>query len=299
MYLKLFIRHSFKDCPRISSLAVFSRKKHRGHKSCFKHSEMQQKGFATWSSRGIWKCCTSSLVNNQSWHKNSLEHFSDDSFRGKDGSTFCVIQGFISDAKHKKKHTDFNLCLVSQLRPLLHVIQTAKTGTEMPYNTYLSVLWIVCPKRKVYWDLPPFRFTSTVVFQGLVLRLGITGGNLFLDFFISAVAELPTGLIFYLLVDRLSRRSLMAITNFTAGIACLIIPFVTTSRYWFGTIRNGQLFCRDGEYSLILTLLSPPACFADLSWMRKSIAIIGRLAVAIGFETVNFANTELYPTPLR
>lgn len=147
---------------------------------------------------------------------------------------------------------------------------------------------------KVFVALSSWRFTGAVVFQGLVLRLGITGDNVFLDFLISAVVELPTGIIFYFLVDRIGRRHLMATVNFIGGAACLAVPFISPSK-----LHHQKWFLNDQKWSLSLVFTVSHFIFQDISWLKRTIAIIGRLAVAIGNETVNFANTELYPTPLR
>lgn len=70
------------------------------------------------------------------------------------------------------------------------------------------------------------RFTSAVVYQGLVLRLGLIEGNLYLEFFISAVIELPSAFLILATIDRLGRRPLFASGTLVAGAACLITAFL-------------------------------------------------------------------------
>lgn len=70
------------------------------------------------------------------------------------------------------------------------------------------------------------RFTSAVVYQGLVMRLGIVGGNLYIDFFISGVVELPGALLILLTIERIGRRLPFAAGNITAGVACLVTAFL-------------------------------------------------------------------------
>ncbi|KYO18672.1 hypothetical protein Y1Q_0009127 [Alligator mississippiensis] len=108
-------------------------------------------------------------------------------------------------------------------------------------------------------------FTSALVYQGLVMRLGIAGGNLYLDFFISGAVELPAALLILLTIDRIGRRLPFVISNIVAGVACLITAFLPE----------------------------------DIKWLKTSVATLGRLGITMAFEIVYLVNSELYPTTLR
>ncbi|KAK2531440.1 Slc22a3 [Columba guinea] len=108
-------------------------------------------------------------------------------------------------------------------------------------------------------------FTSALIYQGLVMRLGIVGGNLYLDFFISGAVELPAALLILLTIDRIGRRLPFGISNIVAGIACLITAFLPE----------------------------------DMPWLKTTVATLGRLGITMSFEIVYLVNSELYPTTLR
>ncbi|KAM6354819.1 solute carrier family 22 member 3 [Podargus strigoides] len=108
-------------------------------------------------------------------------------------------------------------------------------------------------------------FTSALIYQGLVMRLGIVGGNLYLDFFISGAVELPAALLILVTIDRIGRCLPFGISNIVAGIACIITAFLPE----------------------------------DIPWLKTTVATLGRLAITMAFEIVYLVNSELYPTTLR
>ena len=72
----------------------------------------------------------------------------------------------------------------------------------------------------------PPRFTSSVVYQGLIMHVGATGGNLYLDFLYSALVEFPASFIILVTIDRFGRRYPLAMSNLAAGLACFIMVFI-------------------------------------------------------------------------
>nr|XP_046229346.1 solute carrier family 22 member 2-like [Scatophagus argus] len=108
-------------------------------------------------------------------------------------------------------------------------------------------------------------FTSAVVYQGLIMRLGILGGNVYIDFLISGLVEFPAAFLILFTIERIGRRLPFATANFVAGASCFITAFIPDSMFWFKTV----------------------------------VACIGRLGITMAFEMVVFVNTELYPTFVR
>ncbi|XP_059211906.1 solute carrier family 22 member 2-like [Centropristis striata] len=108
-------------------------------------------------------------------------------------------------------------------------------------------------------------FTSAVVYQGLIMRLGILEGNVYIDFLISGLLEFPAAFLILFTIERIGRRLPFATANIVAGAACFITAFIPDSMIWFKTV----------------------------------VACIGRLGITMAFEMVVFVNTELYPTFVR
>ncbi|XP_013887983.1 solute carrier family 22 member 2 [Austrofundulus limnaeus] len=108
-------------------------------------------------------------------------------------------------------------------------------------------------------------FTSAVVYQGLIMRVGITEGNVYTDFFISSLVEFPAAFFIILTIERIGRRLPFVAANVVAGVSCLVTACIPDSMFWLKTL----------------------------------VACIGRLGITMAFEMVVFVNTELYPTFIR
>ncbi|XP_006868530.1 PREDICTED: solute carrier family 22 member 2 [Chrysochloris asiatica] len=108
-------------------------------------------------------------------------------------------------------------------------------------------------------------FTSSVLYQGLIMHMGLAGANIYLDFFYSALVEFPAALIIIFTIDRIGRRYPWAGSNMVVGAACLASVFIPD----------------------------------DLQWLKVIVACLGRMGITLAYEMVCLVNAELYPTFIR
>ncbi|XP_053447404.1 solute carrier family 22 member 1 [Nycticebus coucang] len=108
-------------------------------------------------------------------------------------------------------------------------------------------------------------FSCSVVYQGLIIYMGATSGNLYLDFFYSALVEFPAAFVILVTIDRVGRRYPLAVSHLVAGAACTIMIFIPH----------------------------------DLHWLNVIVACIGRMGITIVVQMICLVNAELYPTFIR
>nr|XP_058939507.1 solute carrier family 22 member 1 isoform X2 [Kogia breviceps] len=105
-------------------------------------------------------------------------------------------------------------------------------------------------------------FTSSVLYQGLIMHMGVTGGNLYLDFFYSALVEFPAAFIILVTIERFGCLCALAGSNLVVGAACFLMIFISH----------------------------------DLHWLNIVVACVGRMGITLAFQMVCLVNAELYPT---
>uniref|UniRef100_A0AAV2J2A8 Solute carrier family 22 member 3 n=1 Tax=Knipowitschia caucasica TaxID=637954 RepID=A0AAV2J2A8_KNICA len=108
-------------------------------------------------------------------------------------------------------------------------------------------------------------FCSALVYQGLIMRVGITEGNVYIDFLISGLVEFPAAFLILFTIERIGRRLPFATANFVAGASCFIAACIPESMYT----------------------------------LKTAVVCLGRLGITMAFEIVVFVNSELYPTFVR
>ncbi|XP_054616863.1 solute carrier family 22 member 2 isoform X4 [Dunckerocampus dactyliophorus] len=151
-------------------------------------------------------------------------------------------------------------------RTLSKNIETLRDDNADPSATASFMDLIRTPNMRKHTFILSYNwFTSAVVYQGLIMRLGILGGNVYISFLISALVEFPAAFLILFTIERVGRRLPFAAANVVAGAACLITAFLPDS----------------------------------VSWLKTAVACVGRLGITMTFEMVVFVNTELYPTFVR
>lgn len=108
-------------------------------------------------------------------------------------------------------------------------------------------------------------FSCAVLYQGLIMHVGATGANLYLDFFYSSLVEFPAALIILVTIDRIGRIYPIAASNLVTGAACLLMIFIPH----------------------------------ELHWLNVTLACLGRMGATIVLQMVCLVNAELYPTFIR
>ncbi|CAH1797125.1 unnamed protein product [Owenia fusiformis] len=172
-----------------------------------------------------------------------------------------------SDATYKEKNNENGI-----KKLICYSKNDSKTVDKSSVKSY-TILDILKSKTLIFNTLIMcfLWFVNILVYYGLSLQTGYLAGNLYLNFFLSGLVEVPAYLAVTFSLNRYGRRWPVCIFHIMAGLF------------------------------LIATILIPKksASGTDLSALVTTFSMIGKFAITASFAAVVLFSPEIYPTNLR
>ncbi|XP_078666051.1 organic cation transporter protein-like isoform X2 [Branchiostoma floridae x Branchiostoma belcheri] len=106
---------------------------------------------------------------------------------------------------------------------------------------------------------------NTLVYYGISLNTAALSGNLYLNFAISGLIEIPAYLISIFILDRFGRRWPLCGLLLFGGIACIVAFFIPK----------------------------------HLGWMTTTLAMTGKFCITASFAVIYIFSAEIFPTVVR
>lgn len=112
-------------------------------------------------------------------------------------------------------------------------------------------------------------FVVTLVFLGLSWNVSNLGDDVFLNFFLTSIAQIVGFLLCFPLLNRVGRKPVYVVSLFTGGIALLLTIF---------PLLYGS---------------------SDIEWMTISLSFVGMTGSSVAFASIFLYSAELFPTVVR
>ncbi|XP_068200657.1 solute carrier family 22 member 21-like [Palaemon carinicauda] len=105
----------------------------------------------------------------------------------------------------------------------------------------------------------------TLVYYGLSNNSGNLGGNIFVNFILTMLIEIPSYVFSYLVLDRMGRKGTLSFVLLLGGLACFLSGFIPE----------------------------------DIGWLIVTLSLVGKFGIAAAFAIIYVYSAEIFPTEYR
>jgi len=113
-------------------------------------------------------------------------------------------------------------------------------------------------------------FVSGMVYYGISLASDDLGGDMYRDFILTSIVEIPGNVLVIVLSDRFGRKKTMIIAMIMAGLSCIGVAIIPNHSH-----------------------------IPKFKWSRVTLGTFGKLCICVSFNTLYIWSVEIYPTIVR